>query len=249
MGGVDNYGARRQEKSRPTQSDQDKVPNNTSLVLTAFQTACLAVIVMNATFIGNLLYHSLFNEYARKQSWQSLVFLILVVILNFLEIINNCASISKYFESFYNSILLLIDIITLAIFFWQIYILIEVQKSSTGITEISSIELGQNIIKIIIYSYLCIYISYVVWNYLIVKEIDKRSKTSHTNKEPDTRESILNSTIMRLMQIGFICTNLVLEFKSITIVFLNFILSVWILCTVLHNKTLNIFEEIIKSKK
>lgn len=143
----------------------------------------------------------------------------------------------------------MIDIITLAIFFWQIYILIEVQKSSTGITEISSIELGQNIIKIIIYSYLCIYISYVVWNYLIVKEIDKRSKTSHTNKEPDTRESILNSTIMRLMQIGFICTNLVLEFKSITIVFLNFILSVWILCTVLHNKTLNIFEEIIKSKK
>lgn len=103
MGGVDNYGARRQEKSRPTQSDQDKVPKNTSLVLTAFQTACLAVIVMNATFIGNLLYHSLFNEYARKQSWQSLVFLILVVILNFLEIINNCASISKYFESFYNS--------------------------------------------------------------------------------------------------------------------------------------------------
>ena len=237
------------KESRPTQCDQDRVTHNTPLVLTAFQTACLAVIVMNATFIGNLFYHILFNEYVRKQSWQSLIFLILVVILNFLEIINNWASISKYFKSFYNSYLFLTDIVTLAIFFWQIYILIEVEKSSKGIAETPSIEPEQNIIKIVVYSYLFIYISYVVWNCLIVKEIDKRRKTGDENKDPDTRERILNSTIMRLMQISFIFTNLVLEFKSITTVFLDFIFSVWILYTILHNNTLNVFDTIIKSNR
>lgn len=237
------------QKSKSTQSDQDSATHNTPLVLTAFQTACLAVIVMNATFIGNLLYHTLFDEHIKKQSWQSLIFLILVVILNFLEIVNNWASISKYFESFYNSILLLIDIITLGFFFWQIYILIEIQSKLKTATKISNNELERNIILIIILSYLFIYILYVIWNFCILNEIDKKRRVSNNHEEPDTRDSILNSTIMRLIQIGFTLTNILLEFNSITTDFLIFIFFVRILYTIVHNKTLHIFDTIIKSNK
>lgn len=204
---------------------------------------------MNATFIGNLLYHTLFDEYVRRQSWQLLIFLILVVILNFLEIINNWASICKYFELFYNSILFLIDVITLSIFFWQIFILSELQKNLEEILITSSDVLERKIILIVFFSYLIVYILYVVWNFFILNGKGNKDEIFRDYQKPDTKEEILKSTNMRVIQIIFIIQFIlpVIDFISISFIWLIFI--VWIICTIVHNHTLDIFDKIIKSNK
>lgn len=208
---------------------------------------------MNARFVGDLLYHTLFDEYVRKQSWQSLIFLILVVILNFLEIINNWASIRKYFNQFYNSVLFLIDVVTIAIFFWQIHILSEIQSSLKEILIPSSYVLERKIIPTVIFSYLAIYMLYVIWNFVILGEMDKKSNISNDTEEADPRQIIQESTLIRLMQISFMFTSLALKyivpkFHSIpvNIPYLIIIFIIWIFTTIYHNNTLNIFDRVIK---
>lgn len=204
---------------------------------------------MNATFVGNLLYHTLFSKYAARQSWKPLILLILVVILNFLEIINNWASIRAYFNRFYNGVLFLIDVVTIAIFFWQIHIFSEILKNLKEVLIPSSDVLERKIIPIAIFSYLAIYILYVIWNFVILRKMDKKSNISNYNEEADPRQSILSSTIMRIVQIGFIFTNILIEYDSITVNYLKFIFFTWILFTIVHNHALNIFDILIKQIK
>lgn len=218
-------------------NEKDKTNNQTkdSLVVTAFQTACLAIIALIAKFIGDLLY----NVYLLEQtSIQPLFWLLISVsVLDFIELTNNLTSIKKYFKQ-YNGWLFMIDVATLGCFFWQVYILSKLIDDFPNRTKLTGNELEQRVEGIIILSYGCIFFLYVLWNFFL-KDKDKL--------EENDKKSIRHYSKVRLCQM--IVSFLILVFVGkIPIWILIAYVVACIVCVFMHNRKLNIFDTIIASE-
>lgn len=143
-----------------------------SLVITAFQTACLAIIVLLAKFVGDLLYDAIMA----KSITGLLIILILVSILNFFEIANNWVSIKTYFPQ-YDARLFSMDVLTLGVFFWQTYLLTKLNDTQ----ELIGIALRSKMLLVIIASYGIIFFLYALWNFIILKRKDFQSNEGEKN--------------------------------------------------------------------
>lgn len=203
-----------------------------SVVMTAFQTACLAIIVLIAKFIGDLLYDSISEE---SFSMQLRMFLISVSILNFFEIINNWASIKKYFE-LYRTPLFLIDVMTLGVFFWQVYILSKFGSTLQGELKIVNDELEHKMMLVTMTSYGTIFLLYICWNICILYKIKDQEK-----------EKIIQSAFVHGIQACLIFKVVLPAIEYVPTFFSEICVLTFILYVLIHNQGLDIFETIIKA--
>lgn len=222
-------------------NEKDKTNDQTkdSLVLTAFQTACFAIIVLNAKLIGDLFYNVSLLEKSSIQP-PHIVLLILTSVLNFFELTNNWTSVKKYFKQ-YDGGLFLIDVATLGCFFWQVYVLSKWIDTLQTDIEFTENELEQRVNWIIIISYGLIFILYALWNYIILR--------NKNQLEENDRKDIRHSLIMRGIQACISLAILLFFMKRISIWWFYICIVACIICVVKHNRNLNIFETIIASKK
>lgn len=210
-----------------------------SLVMTAFQTACFAIIVLNAKLVGDLLYSVIVDGLSERRLLV-VVLLILSTALNFLEIANNWASIEKFFD-LYNDLLFMIDVLTLGTFFWQIYILSKLEEESE-LTE-------DKLIGIIVISYIIIFLLYFVWNIFIVRA--NRKKDDDTERlSVDEELSIERSGFGRCLQICALSVFWIISMmeKSNFMCALCIILLWCIAYVFVHNRHLDIFGAIINRR-
>lgn len=205
-----------------------------SIVMTAFQTACLAIIVLVAKFIGDLIYVGVVDGIFSTQQFMFFMLLILVSILNFFELINNWATIKKYFKH-YNGWLFLVDVVTLGVFFWQVYILSKTQDTLKN--SFFSALIRQKIVRVIVVSYGIIFILYVLWNIIIL--LKSKSKLKKTDKEV-----FKHSAIVRSIQACLLLLSILFDIQNIVIYFFGALF--YIGYVIFHNKTLEIFDTIIK---
>ncbi len=220
------------------------MPNKDSMVVAAFQTACLAIIVLNAKFVGDLFY-KMSSEGC--PSLRLSVFFILVSCLNFLEIVNNWASIKKYFSR-YNSWLFLTDVITLGCFFWQIYVLSrweEVLQNGSESARIALEQVEQKMILVAIVFYAVIFLLYVLWNCIILYTDSKRSDKLETYET----KNIKKWGLKRGIQVGISIALIWYGVEKIPMCVLILGLLICIIFVSIHNHKLNIFDTIIKSKQ
>ena len=215
----------------------NKANNKTkdSLVVTAFQTACLAIIVLIAKFIGDLLYRV---DLLEPTSIQPLFWLLISIsVLDFIELTNIWTSIKKYFKQ-YNGWLFMIDVVTLGCFFWQVYCLSKLLDDYPDFKELTGNELEQRVKGIIIIFYICIFSLYSLWN-LFLKYNDKLKK--------DDRKNIKTFLIVRLGQmIISIIALLFMEKLLIWVLIIGVLLC--IVCVAINNKQLDIFKTLINSQ-
>lgn len=211
------------------------------MVVAAFQTACLAIIVLIAKFVGDLLYSYISDK---SYSWRLLVFLILVSMLNFFEITNSWASIKKYFR-LYDTLLFLIDVITLGVFFWQMHVLSKFEDSLQSKLKIVDDELEYKMVLVSMVAYEIIFILYILWNQRILDTSSKKDSCKLTEKET---KSINSSVSMRWNQLVLLSSVSVLyAYRCISMFLFDIEMIVFILCVLHHNKNLDVFETIIKS--
>ncbi len=209
-----------------------------SMVMTAFQTACLAIIVLIAKFIGDLIYHAINSGFAEPWLFS---FLILVSGLNFFELTNNLVSIKKYFKCYYNGWLFLIDVITLGCFFWQIYIL-----SKLGETCGNEPDSGFKMVQVAIWFYCGIFFLYILWNAMILWISGKNGKAA---LEPANKEKIQFSAIMRVFQLFISLVMILCGIQNISMGWLNFCVGLSILYVGYHNVKMDVFNNLINTKE
>lgn len=140
----------------------EKSPKNLLLV---FQLACLATIVLNANLAGEILFSIINNGYHMVH-----VVVLASVVLNVMEIINNWASI-KIFLKEYTSGLFVLDVVTLGIFYLQIYVL-------TKMVEKFRMEETHGFMFVILWSYIILFVLYISWNIPVLLSIYKRRKVA-----------------------------------------------------------------------
>lgn len=142
-------------------------------VLVVFQLASLAIIVMNGTLISEIIYKLLMNEAGVYQ-----VVVAVAAVLSILEVMNNWASIKDYIAYYSSIALFTADIATLGLLYSQVYILTKLEKAEH--TQISILRS----LNFIIFSYLLLFILYLIWDDLIIKDKsvprEKRDKVAHT---------------------------------------------------------------------
>lgn len=170
--------------SQNSDRSNDK-PTKDPLVLRAFQTACLAIIVYLATLIGDLLYKVASVPFFPLKLFIELLF---IFALDFLEIINNWASIKKYFGTYYYR-LFLADVLTLGTFFWQIYLLSKLLTED----KIKIDELQQKALLVAALSYGCIFSLYALWNHFLCKKDEEKME------EDKKREYIYPMYVRRVL--------------------------------------------------
>lgn len=233
----ETHGKPAEEKTLDKPPEEKTLEKSTkdSLVVTAFQTACLAIIVLLAKFVGDFLYNAIISKSFTGQ----LPFLILVSTLSFLEIINNWASIKKYF-GLYNTPLFLIDVLTLGAFFWQVYILSKLESELKS----AQIDPQNEMILVVMVSYGIIFILYILWNAFFLAE-----KGCHSAEERDENiKKIILPAGIRLLQtcwsLGFVL------FGVDRVPMLAFDAFVFLSCLYVlrRNWKLDIFSTIIASK-
>lgn len=207
-----------------------------SLALTAFQTACLAIIVLLAKFVGDLLYDAIITRSVTGQ----LIFLIFASALSFLEVINNWASIKKHFHS-YNTSLFLIDVLTLGVFFWQIHILSRLKSESITLP----IDFQNKMLLVVMVSYGIIFILYILWN--IILFVKKECHSAKDKKE--NIENILYPAGVRFLQMLFSFGSVLFGIDRVPICILIFIVFLFSLYVLRRNWKLNIFLTIIIDKE
>ena len=146
--------------SQNSDRSNDK-PTKDPLVLNAFQTACLAIVVYLAIFVGDLLY-----KFVVEKSISCGLFFVLTIVslFDFLEIVNNWVSMLEYFDG-YRTPLFFVDVLILGTFFWQIYLLSKLINDE----EMICTKLNHKALLIVVFSYGCIFILYVLWNCGILK--------------------------------------------------------------------------------
>lgn len=209
--------------------------NKDPLVITAFQTACLAIMVLLAKFVGDLLCDAIVTESFPEQ----LRFLILVSMLNFLEIINNWASIKKYFN-LYNTPLFLIDVLTLGVFFWQIYILskLEIESKSEFFGPRSEMLL------VIMISYVLIFFLYVLWNAILLAQ-----KGCHSPEDrAENIKTIIRPAGIRIFQMAVALELVLFGVDCVSFLVLDIFILLSCAYTLVRNYELNVFSTIISSK-
>ena len=146
------------------QSRQDR-----SKVLTVFQLASLATIVMCGTLMSEIGYKVIMGNIEFYQ-----LVVAAAIVLCILEIMNNWASIKEYIE-YYNRIALFVnDIVTIGLFYGQVYILTKLVESKHTLISI------QRSLSFIVASFTLLYILYANWNRLIIK--DERTPKDKINK-------------------------------------------------------------------
>ena len=159
--------------------------NKDSLVMTAFQTACLAIIVLIAKFTGDLIYNVISEGYSTQRLFE---FLMLISLLDFFELTNNWTSIKKYSDK-YNGLLFFVDVMTLGCFFWQIYVL-----SKLNVDPICEHKMK----LVIITSYGIVFVLYVAWNIIVLLVNGKKGRN---NLEERDKNNIIVYTFVRIFQV------------------------------------------------
>lgn len=210
------------------------------LVLIAFQTACIALIFLNATFIGNTLYCVWMENCFSHDN----IFLIVIVIFSVVEIMNNLVSIKKVFD-YYTMYAFTLDVFTLGVFYWQIHCLSKLffgtNEQQTYKSLIFSFE------KFVLSSWILIFFCYIAWNCLIRHKLSQKQYLHKNINDVEHIESELrNSTFIRSVQIiitlaliqynDFIC-NLI----PCTLVFILYTLH-----TIYRNKGQEFFDVLTK---
>ena len=223
---------RRHQRSHRSRRSASSKEQKEPFVLIAFQTACIALIFLNATFIGDVFFHMLEHGFSHLY-----LFLILIAAFNVVEIMNNWVSIEKFFND-YTMFTFAVDVITLGIFYWQIHILSKnLNKFISGPADnIQSIALE----KLVFGFWIAIFICYIVWNFRI---LFKQNKKSSSCKNIQGIKELKNSTVIRIIQ-SIIALLLILYVDSECGLVLY--AAAFILYALYHNKDLNIFDTLIK---
>lgn len=202
------------------------------LILNAFQTACLAIIVYLAIFVGDLLYKFVVEESISR----GLFFVLAIVSLfNFLEIVNNWVSMQEYFDV-YRTKLFFADVLILGTFFWQIYLLSKLINDK----EMICTTLHHKALLIVVFSYGCIFILYFLWNCGILKWKSFQSSQ-------DKKRKIISPMHIRSFQ-AFFAFGIILFGIDRVPLFILFILigaSCWY--TFFRNKELNTYKWLMRS--
>lgn len=152
---------------------QKQTESGQTHVLMVFQLASLAMIVMNGTLISEIIYKILMDE---AGVYQAIV--AVAAGLSILELMNNWASIKDYIVYYSRIALFAADIATLGLLYGQVYILTKLEDAAH--TQISTLWS----LNFIIFSYLFLYILYLIWDDLIIKDKsvpqEKRDKVKRT---------------------------------------------------------------------
>ncbi len=213
-------------------------------VLIVFQTACLATIFLNATFIGDMLY----DIWSSGSFSYDHFFLILTIALNVMEIMNNWVSIKKFFND-YTTSTFVIDVFTLGVFYWQIHVLS--QALHDGILIQPDLTQVFPFWKFILVSWSIIFICYIVWNINILLHLSKKQYSCEDadiiegtqSKDVASKRDLKNSTAMRIIQ-SVVVLLLVVFVDSVQ--YSTPYTLAFIFYTLYHNKELNIFDILIK---
>lgn len=200
---------------KPKKTDE---ADKDSMVLTAFQTACLAIIVLNAKLIGDLLY-DVFS--GKSLTLQPCLLLILVSALNFCELANDWASVKKHFGQ-YGGVLFSIDVLTLGGFFWQVYFCSKWYNDLQIEHKHAGTELEPNVMWVVIVSYVFVYTLYAIWSAIVLFKysekdgceldaVDKMDtngdgdvdgeKNVDGRKKSDKKDAIMISALIRCGQV------------------------------------------------
>lgn len=207
-----------------------------SLIITAFQTACLAILVLLAKFVGDLLYDATITNSFTGQ----LLFLLLVSSLNFLEIINNWATIKKHF-SLYNTPLFLIDVLTLGVFFWQIYILSKLESDS----KCTYIDPLNKMLLVVMISYWIIFVLYILWNVVFIR--GKGCNLLKAEVRAQYMKEIIHPSIIRFIQVLVSFGSVLVGVDRIPILIFDVFIFAYSLYALYRNGKLDIFSTIIAS--
>ena len=128
-------------------------------MLKIFKLAAISIIVMNATLMGETIYVILTKEITCREG----IVLLLAVALSILEVINNWASISEYIGCYDKARLFVMDILTLGVFYIQVYVLFRIVDSSEGEPGIVAR------MNFILVTYMALHLCYIIWDQMIRK--------------------------------------------------------------------------------
>lgn len=216
-------------KSKANTQPYERIPHN---ILLVFQAACLAAIALNAKLAGEVLYSCVIEGFRPVYTFVSMT-----IYLNILEIMNNWASIKVYVK-YYRANLFLTDVLTLGIFYLQVYILLKLQE--TNLLQFPEI------INISLLSYEILFFMYIFWNSRVL-QILKNEETHMDQKEKrikDVKTSFAARYILAALTI-------LLQFFPFYVRACGFV--VFIILSICfwyyHNKLINILEAIIFSKE
>lgn len=145
---------RKEEKRRKKRSEKRQKRRLRGLSL-VFQVAGISLIVMNMTLLGETLYNLMDQG---GTLYEAVV--IPAAILNILELINNWSSISQYIRSYRKVSLFAADLLTLGLFYIQVYVLARIAETDSPSDK--RLWFG-----FILMTYLCLYTLYTWWNILI----------------------------------------------------------------------------------
>lgn len=147
-----------------------------------FQLAGISVLIMNAKWLGETLYHGL----DQSMGWyEYLIFF--AVGLSVLETINNWASFHQYIQYYDRVGLFALDILTLGLLFEQAYVLTKMVEENSAICITTRV-------KYLFFTYIGLYFLYLIWNCMI----SGNSKVSSEEKK-----KIMGVTCCRTAQIVF----------------------------------------------
>ena len=144
-------------------------------VLNLFQVTSLAVIIISATLLFDMIYKWMVGEDEIQQ-----LIVALAMVVSILEVVNNWASIKEYGKNYNRSALFALDILTLGLLYGQTYILSKLEASECT----KSME--QLSLNVILFSYTMLYILYLMWNGLICQDekikLEKREKVEKSSQ-------------------------------------------------------------------
>lgn len=161
-----------------------------------FKLAAISIIVMNATLMGETIYVILTKGITCCEG----IVLLLAVVLNILEVINNWASINEYISYYDKARLFVMDILTLGVFYIQVYVLFRIVESSDGKPGIVTR------MNFILFAYMALHLCYIIWDQIM-------RKNKHISKEK--RNKISKVVVWRLVQVaagGFLALMLHIRF-------------------------------------
>lgn len=204
-------------------ADRENFPTKISGIVEA---AFLVVLAQNAMLLGKPII-----SLAQGELFFTSHFLIFSIpLINMSAIISNWLT-CKIYEKEYNIVMLLEDVITLGVFYLQVYVLLELCKDKIIPCKV--------IYYIISISYVIIFGLFIIWNISALKH-------THNSRK---RKNILIANIQNIFSIALcLCIFLTNVFNKRTYTFLFYVLFIifWFYIWIFHNRrnrTANILLE------
>ncbi len=215
-----------------------------SIEIIAFQAACLAIIVLNASCIGDFFYKAVWKS---DIPWDTTFCIITAVCLNIFELMNTWATIKIYLRQ-YAAALFLLDILTLGIFFWQIHL-------AAMLTDDSIQTAVKHMPFVFLAAYCSIFFLYSIWNLVIIcnkgrheQNPDGEQSGDEKRRSVKERHNLCESACFRFIQaLGAFVVMVLFKYSNENYIYIFMGYNVLSIVYVLwHNSQMEVFDMIIK---